>query len=90
MTDPDDYKKVISDIIKKQIEVVGPAIALAVARKVPAIKLAQDGEVIEIAGDPRVVFEQIAEEYIAFSGEISKMILKSVMKSYPNVEINNL
>lgn len=90
MADSGDYKKVISDIIKRQMEVVGPEIALAVARKVPAIKLAQDGEVLEIADDPKTVFEQIAEAYIAFSGEISKMILKSVMKSYPNVEINNL
>lgn len=86
----DDYKKVISDIIKKQIEVVGPTIALAVARKVPTIKLAQDGEVLEITGDPKVAFEQVAEAYIAFSGEISKMILKSVMKLYPDIKINDL
>ncbi|MEK7097624.1 MAG: hypothetical protein AAB906_02145 [Patescibacteria group bacterium] len=86
----DDYKTVISDIIKKQIEVVGPTIALAVARKVPAIKLAQDGTILEIIGDQKIAFEQVAEAYISFSGEISKMILKSVMKSHPDVKINHL
>lgn len=85
-----DYKKVISEIVRKQIEVVGPTIALAVARKVPTIKLAQDGTTLEIIGDPKIAFEQVVEAYITFSGEISKMILKSVMKSYPDIKINDL
>lgn len=85
-----DYKEVISKIVRKQMEAVGPAIALAVARKVPTIKLAQDGEVLEITGDPKAAFEQVVEAYISFSGEISKMILKSVMKLYPDIKINDL
>lgn len=75
----DDYKKVISEVVKKQIGILGPAAGLSVARKVSAVKLAENGEVLEITGDPKMAFEQVAEAYIAFSGEISRMILKSVM-----------
>lgn len=90
MTGLEEYKKVVSDVIKKQIEIVCPVIALSVARKVSAIKLADNGDVLEIIGDPKAALEQVAEAYINFSGEISKLILKSVIKIYPDVKINNL
>ena len=83
----EDYKKAISDIIKKQMEIVGPVVALSVAQKATSVKVSPVGEVLEIIGDPKIALEQVAEAYIAFSGEISKMILKSVMKSYPDIII---
>ena len=86
----EDYKKAMSDIIKRQMEIVGPTVALSVAQKVSSVKLSPAGDVLEIIGDPKSALEQVAEAYIAFSGEISKMILKSVMKAYPDITINHL
>ena len=83
----EDYKKAISDIIKKQMEIVGPVVALSVAQKATSVKVSPSGDILEIIGDPKSALEQVAEAYIAFSGEISKMILKSVMKSYPDIII---
>ena len=86
----EDYKKAISDIIKKQMEIVGPVVALSVAQKATFVKVSPSGDVLEIIGDPKSALEQVAEAYIAFSGEISKMILKSVIKSHPDITINYL
>ena len=86
----EDYKKAISDIIKKQMEIVGPVVALSVAQKATSVKVSPSGDILEIIGDPKSALEQVAEAYIAFSGEISKMILKSVIKSYPDITINHL
>ena len=83
----EDCKKAITEIVKKQMDIVGPAVALSVAQKATSVKLSTSGEVMEIIGDPKTALEQVAEAYIAFSGEISKMILKSVMKSYPDIII---
>ena len=86
----EDCKKAITEIVKKQMDIVGPAVALSVAQKETSVKLSTSGEVMEIIGDPKTALEQVAEAYIAFSGEISKMILKSVIKSYPDITINHL
>jgi len=86
----EDCKKAITEIVKKQMDIVGPAVALSVAQKATSVKLSTSGEVMEIIGDPKSALEQVAEAYIAFSGEISKMILKSVIKSYPDITINHL
>jgi len=85
-----DYKKSITEIIKKQMDILGPAAALSIAQKVSAVKVSPTGEVMEIIGNPKSALEQVAEAYIAFSGEISKMILKSVIKAYPDITINHL
>ena len=86
----EDCKKAITEIVKKQMDIVGPAVALSVAQKATSVKLSTSGEVMEIIGDPKTALEQVAESYINFSGEISKMILKSVMKTYPDININHL
>jgi len=86
----EDCKKAITEIVKKQMDIVGPAVALSVAQKATSVKLSASGEVMEIIGDPKTALEQVAESYINFSGEISKMILKSVMKTYPDITINHL
>lgn len=74
-----DYQKVLTELIQKQMNMVGPGIALSIANKVPSVKVAENGEVLAIEGDPKVALESVANAYIAFSGEISRMILKSVM-----------
>ena len=51
------YKKMLSDLIKKQMIMLGPNIALDKARKVPNLKIGDDGAVLEMAGDPRVVLK---------------------------------
>lgn len=85
-----DYRGALSEIIKKQMSIVGPSVAISIVQKVPSIKVAPNGDVLEIVGDPKAALGQVAEAYINFSGEISKLILKSVIKIYPDVEINNL
>lgn len=75
----DDYKKIITELVQKQMSMVGPSVALSIVQKVPVVKVADNGEVLEVNGDPKAALESVANAYIAFSGEISRMILKSVM-----------
>lgn len=75
----DNYKKILTELIQKQMNMVGPGIALSIVQKVPAVKVANNGEVLEVNGDPKAALESVANAYIAFSGEISRMILKSIM-----------
>src|SRR5258705_112617 len=47
-----DYKTVLSDVIKKQMIVLGPDITLAKVREITGIVISQDGTVTEITQAP--------------------------------------
>ncbi len=76
----EEYKKILTELIQKHMSMVGPGIALSIAQKVPGVKVGGNGEVLDISGDPKAVLESVANAYIAFSGEISRVIVKSVMR----------
>jgi hypothetical protein len=84
--DISSYKKMLSDLIRKQMIMLGPNIALDKARKVPNLTLSDEGEVLEMAGDPRVVLKGVANEYMALSGQIAQMTLNTLLEKYPGVE----
>jgi hypothetical protein len=87
MPDQQDYKNLISDIIAKQIVILGPDIALVKARNIPGLKLGAKGEVLEISGNPQDTLQKLIDEYIALSGQIVKNILTPVFAKYPDIKI---
>lgn len=82
----ENYKKMLSDLIKKQMVMLGPNIALDKARKVPGLKLDDSGEVLEMDGDPRMVLKGVANEYMTLSGQIAQMTLNTLLEKYPGVQ----
>lgn len=86
MIDQEDYKKMLTDLIQKQMVVLGPNIALDKARKVPGIKIADDGMVLDMDGDPPMVLKGVANEYMNLSGQIAQMTLNSLLEKYPSVK----
>ena len=86
MPDQDEYKKMLTDLIQKQMVVLGPNIALDKARKVAGLKISVDGSVLEVSGDPQMVLKGVANEYMALSGQIAQMTLNSLLEKYPQVK----
>lgn len=84
--DSNNYKKMLSDLIKKQMIMLGPNIVLDKARKVQGLTVADDGEVTNITGDPRQVLKGVANEFMALSGQIAQMTLNTLLEKYPGVE----
>ena len=82
----DDYKKMLSDLIQKQMVVLGPNIALDKARKVPGVTLNDDGSVKDIKGDPQMILKGVANEYMQLSGQIAQMTLNSLLEKYPGMK----
>ena len=80
------YKKMLSDLIQKQMVMLGPNIVLDKARKVSGLVVSNDGEVTEISGDPKVVLKGVADEFMALSGQIAQMTLNALLEKYPGVE----
>ncbi|MBI3092653.1 MAG: hypothetical protein HYZ02_00235, partial [Candidatus Levybacteria bacterium] len=58
-----DHKQLLTEVIKKQIIVLGPDITLAKARNVAGLTVADDGTVTQISGDPKEVTQKLIEQF---------------------------
>ena len=81
-----DYKQMLTEIIKKQIVILGPQIAVLKARGVPGLKVSDDGEVIGVEGPEQVILQKLIDEYVALSGEIVKNAVNSIFEKYPSIQ----
>ena len=88
MVNIDQYKALMTEIIQKQIVILGPNISVLKARNVKELKIQDDGTVAELNGDPQIVLQKLIDEYVALSGLIVKNILGSIMSKYPEIKIN--
>lgn len=87
MTDTDNYKNLINDIIAKQTLILGPDIVVLKARNVAGLRVSESGQVEEINGDPQKVLQDLVNEYIALSGQIVKSTLTTVFAKYPDIKV---
>lgn len=81
-----DYKKIITEIIKKQIVILGPQIAILKARGVPGLKVTDEGEVTDITGPEQVILQKLIDEYVALSGEIVRSAVNYIFEKYPLIK----
>ena len=81
-----DYKQMLSEIIKKQVVILGPQIAILKARAVPGLKVSDEGEVLEVSGPEQVTLQKLIDEYVALSGEIVKNAVNSIFEKYPSIK----
>ena len=88
MPDVEQYKALISEIIKKQIVILGPDISVLKARNVKELDVEDDGTVNGISGDPQEVLQKLIDEYVSLSGQIVKNILGSIMSKYPEIKVS--
>lgn len=86
MADHEEYKKMLTDLIQKQMVVLGPNIALDKAKKIPGLKVQDDGTVLDMDGDPQMVLKGVANEYMALSGQIAQMTLNTLLEKYPTLK----
>lgn len=85
MNELEQYKALMSEVIKKQIIIIGPDIAVLKARNVGELAVDNDGSVTDIKGDPAVALEKLIDEYVELSGLIVKNALGSIFTKYPAV-----
>lgn len=85
--DIDQYKTILTDLIKKQIVILGPSVALGTAKKVAGLQVGDDGTVTEISGDAHTVLSNLAQAYMSLSGQIAQNTLSSILEKYPEIKI---
>ena len=75
-----DYQNLIEEIVGKQVEILGPDIALRKAKNIPGLELDETGQVLRLdESSAQNILQQLVDEYIALSGAIVKNILDPVL-----------
>ncbi len=83
--DQNDYKNLMSELIKKQIVILGPDISLAKARGVSGLTVSDDGTITNIAGDPKIILQQLIDTFVSLSGLIIKKTMEPLLANYPGL-----
>ena len=71
-----DYKNLLTEVIKKQIVILGPTITLAKARNVKGLVVQDDGTVSEIQGNPQEIIQALIDQFVQLSGLIVKKTME--------------
>lgn len=78
-----DHQKLLTEVIKKQIVILGPDITLAKARNVEGLTVSDDGTVTGLSGDPAVITQKLVEQFMELSGLIVKKTMEPLLANYP-------
>jgi hypothetical protein len=79
-----DYKKLLTEVIQKQMVILGPSITLAKARNVKGLTVADDGTVVNIEGQPQELIQGLIDQFVQLSGLIVKKTMEPLLAIYPN------
>lgn len=86
----DDYKMAITEIVQKQMAILGPEIALLKAKNIEGLKVNEKGEVLEFKDNSRDILQKIVDEYISLSGQVFRNVLAPILQKYPNIVVNTV
>lgn len=87
MLNTEDYKNLITEIITKQTDILGPDMAVRRARNVSGLEIDDKGVVKNISGNPDDILKKLVQEYISLSGQIVNNILNPVFEKYPEIKL---
>jgi hypothetical protein len=79
-----DYKKLLTEVIQKQMVILGPSISLAKARNVKGLTVGDDGTVINIEGQPQELIQGLIDQFVQLSGLIVKKTMEPLLSAYPD------
>lgn len=80
----DANKKIFTEIIKRQMAILGPEITLSRVRNVPGIEVNESGDVINTTGDSQVLLQELINQFVELSGLIVKKTMESILANHPN------
>jgi len=83
-----EYQELISEIIKKQVSILGPDIAIQRASQIDGLKVDSSGKVVSLKGDEQTILQRLIDQYIELSGQIVKNVLRPVFQKYPSIEVD--
>jgi hypothetical protein len=79
-----DYKKLLTEVIQKQMVILGPSITLAKARNVKGLTVDDQGTVTDMQGPPQELIQSLIDQFVQLSGLIVKKTMEPLLSLYPD------
>lgn len=73
-----------NEIIHRQTVVLGPDIAVIIAKKVEGLKFSDEGKVTDYEGDPQQLLQMLINGYVNLSGLIVRKTIEPLLAKYPS------
>ncbi len=83
-----DYKKLLTEVIQKQMVILGPTITLAKARNVKGLTVDDNGNVTQIDGQPQELIQRLVDQFVQLSGLIVKKTMEPLLSEFPEEKVN--
>lgn len=78
----EDFKQLLTEIIKKQIIVFGPSISLAKARSINGLTVLDDGTVTQAIGTTEQLANDLIDQFNQLSSSVVKKTIEPFLASY--------
>jgi hypothetical protein len=79
----DADKKVISELIKRQMAILGKDITMSRVKNVIGLAVDENGEVVSIDRDAQSVLSDLTNQFVELSGLIVKKTMESILAGPP-------
>jgi len=79
------YLSLLSEIIAKEIVVLGPDMAILKAHSVDGLIVDNNGNVTDITGFVADAVKKLVDAYVELSGQATKNIIDSIFEKYPQI-----
>jgi hypothetical protein len=66
--------------------ILGPAIAKDAAREAAGLTVSETGEVLDIAGDPVLVTQDVINQYSMLSAPVAQLVAFALLEAYPVIK----
>lgn len=86
MTPISNYKKFLTELVRRHMAILGPNIARDVALQVQGLTIDATGEVTDLSGDAPLILEDLYNGYSALSAPVSQLILYDLMEKSPEIK----
>ena len=78
-----DYKKLLTEVIQKQMVILGPSITLTKARNVKGLTVTDEGTVTQIEGQPQELIQELINQFVQLSDLIVRKTMEPLLSISP-------
>lgn len=79
----EEYLGLFNEIVYRQTVVLGPDIAVIIAKKVEGLKFSDEGKVTDYSGDPQELLQKLINGYVNLSGLIVRKTIEPLLAKHP-------
>ncbi len=81
------YRDLLTNVLKKQVILLGPEITLLKARNIKDLKIDDDFNVLNISNPPSETARELINQFLELSGFILEKTMESALAEYPQLAL---